>query len=1156
MPRSPLRKYAIFLAALALILLSIFFAPRFFGEEVGKNSLGNRPENLPGSLSSEGPETSGEINLGKKKSASKERENVEVKTLLLGRVEGSGEFPLSLGTILLLPPPPEFSGGLGSMIQKLSQGNGVKFLAPGKNKGEAVAKAQVGRDGSFRFVSPPIGRFSLVLDHPFYYFKEAPLVRTLEDKAVVVGPFPATLGGLIEVRATDAQGLPLRDVRLRMQSRPDFSKMMDPAKAGDPSMWVKAFLPIQEKTDARGRAFFRGLGAGNLLLHGSKKGFAAQFQEVMVRPGMRRIVHLVFPKGLFLEVLVQDPESGPVKEASVRVELPKGATTWGMGMSGAQMKRESFSQKTDASGIARFDTLRPGPLNLQIRAPGFVRVFKEIPSLQGVKNPLLVRLDRGLAFEGTVTDLQSLPLKGVRVAPLRELGQEVMGFSSSAILPRKVFEKMAERSGVETDEKGHFSLSGFAKGEKTKLMAVKDEYAVQITPVFTAGTQGIKIRCPKQAVLVGRIVDQKSGAPIPAFSIKVERRAFMMFNNLLAETNTRDPEGRFRVEGLPPGGVQVSIEAKGKNRLLLSKTLKEGENDLGVLKMQPPLVVEGRVVDRRGLGLAGVEVWVSRGRMADNPEMHRIMGLKKVKSGENGNFRLVGVPEGRFRLGAYRKGLSLRRSKILRVPPKAGVLKNVLLEMNQGGIVEGTITSAEGVPLPRAMVQAKANDQSYSQSVTSDREGHFKLKGLAEGSYALVGMRTSFFEEVGREAMAGGGKGPQNIMKRVSSMMKKMARAQVRVREGETLKVHLEVPASQGPHAQPDLRGSVQLGGVPLAQGMVSLTPIGAGALPLIGTVEKGQFLVENVADGTYRIRFQAGLGSGPIGEEKELNLRGPRHSLHFSFPGSLLEGKVLKPDGSPAGSGLIVRFWKQGGRSEALDDPNPWFNGNATLTSNKGGFRFRGIPSGTYDLEVSSIGFLRKASGSGELKGIVLDEGGRKTDLVIQLSNGGGIQVQVLGDGKPLKRAVVRLLDAKGRPKDLFQVQVTDGDGRASFEGVVEGEWKVLARGRGWAPQLSDVFIVRKGGVASVRLELAKGNPVDLSLAEGLQLGGMAIFSVWRGDGSFVLQGAIPAQKTRLRVGRLQPGKYRLRVENAVLGRREQEVVVPPKGPGLWLLK
>jgi protocatechuate 3,4-dioxygenase beta subunit len=1138
-----------------LALFSIFFIPRFLGGDNSTHPLGKGHQDLPESLSSDAPKRGG-LDLGPSKAKPQEREGVSAKTLLVGRVEGSGEFPMSLGSVLLLPAPPQFSGGLGEMIQKMSQGKGVLLLAPSKNKGKAIAKVPLAKNGSFRFVSPPVGRFALVLDHPFFYFQETPTIQTKKDEKVVVGPFRAKLGGLLEVRAMDSQGLPLKGVKLRIQSRPDFSKMMDPATAGDPTIWVKAFLPLLDKTDAKGRAYFRGLPPGKFIVHGSKKAFTSQFRESIVRPGTRQILRFVFPRGLILRVLLKDPDSKPVAGVGVRVEPQKGATTWGMGFGGAQMKKESLSQLTDSHGIARFDTLSSSSLLIRVRAPGFVEVRRTVSVFQGGGKPIEIQLDRGLSFEGIVTDTHSVPLKGIRVAPLGEAGQEFMGFSGASILPRKVFEAMAKRRGVDTDEKGHFVLWGFSKGQKTKLMAVGKGYAVQMTSELKAGKKGIRILCPKHAVLLGRVLDLKGGTPINHFTVKAERSAFMMFKNLLAKVTVENKEGKFRVEGLPPGVVQISIKAKGKNDLLLSKTLVEGKNDLGVLKMRPPLVVEGRVIDNRGRGLPGVDVWVSRGRMADNPEIHRIMGLTKVKSGKDGFFRLVGVPEGRFRLGAFQKGLSLKRSKVLKVPPKLGVLKDVVLEMNQGGVVEGTITTAQGVPLAGAMVQAKATDQSYSQSVTSDADGKFRLKGLAEGSYALVGMKKNFFEEVGREALASRGSGSQSIMKRVSSFMKKMARAQVRVREGETSRVQLEVPASKGQRVNPDLRGRVHLGGVPLAQGMVSLTPIGAGALPLMGTVEKGQFRVENVPDGSYRIRFQKGFGSGPVGEEKELRLKGSRRLLQFSFPGSLLEGKVLRPDGSPAGTGLIVRFWKQGGRSEAIDDPNPWFNGNATLTSSKGVFRFQGISPGAYDLEVSSFGFLRKASGSGELKGIVLGEGERRTDLVIHLSKGGEIQVQVLADGKPLKRAVVRLLDSKGKPKDLFQVQVTDADGRASFDRVADGDWKILARSRNWASTLSPIQTVREGSSVSVRLELSKGIAVDLSISKDLKLGGMAIFSVWKRDGTFVLQGGIPGPIPKLRIGNLEPGAYRLRVESAFLGRKEEEVAVPSQGTALWVLK
>ena len=1149
-------KLLLFLLAASLILFSLLFLPQLLAGPGETGSLGSDRQDLKGSLASQASSKDGEGSLETSASPTpKERIGVVSKTLLAGKVEGDGAFPLSLGKMLLLPAPPRFSGGLGGMIQSFSQGKGVENLAPNKNKGRALATAPLSRDGIFRFESPPLGRFSLVLDHPFYFFKEIHVVETRKDRLVEVGPYKAQLGGLVEVRAMDPQGLPLKGLRLRMQSRPDFTRMMDPAKAGDPANWVKAFLPFEGKTDEQGRAFFWGVAPGKYLLHGRRKAFASQSRELLVRRGTRQIVRLSLSRGVVLDLRVTGPDKKPVPGAMVRVELPQGAEIWGMGFGGARMRKEAVSGRTDARGQVHFDTLRRGYVNIQLRAPGFVQLQRKV-ELVAAKTTTVVELDRGLSMEGIVTDAQGTPLGGAGVAPLGEAGQEFMGFSGASLLPRQAFEKLAQRAGVKTDEKGRFQLWGFAKGQKTKLFALKEGFSVQTTRELTAGTKGIRISCPRQALLRGRVVDHASGDPVPSFTVRVERSAFMMFQSRLGELRKKDSDGFFELGGLSPGAAQISIMAPEKNTVVISKTLVEGENPLGEIRMRPPLVVEGRVVDRRGHGLAGVDVWVSRGRMADNPEMHAMMGIRKVRTGEQGRFRLVGVPEGRFRLGAFRRGWSPNRSKVLRVPSETGLLKDVVLEMNRGGVIEGVILSAEGIPLAGAWVQAKTTDQSFSQSALSDADGGFRFEGLADGSYALVGMKKGFMERASREAMEAGGAGSKSILKRISSMMKRMARAQVRVREGETSKVELKIPASQGGKTQPDLWGEVRLGGKGLSQGLVSLTPVGAGALPLMGSVQEGRFRVENVPDGSYRIRFQKGFGRGPVGEERELILKGPRSALRFDFPASMLAGRVLRPDGSPADAGLMVRLWKQGGRSETIDDPNPWLNGNATLTSGKGNFRFQGIAPGTYDLKVRSLGFLSKDSGGGELKGIVLGEGERRTDLVVRLSRGGEFEVQVLAEGKPLPRAVVRLLDPKGKLRDLLQVQITDAEGKALFERVSEGDWKVLARAKGWAPKLSPLQRLREGSVLRVRLDLERGIPVDLSLSSDLHWKGLVVFSVWKTDGAFVLQGAVPSPATQAVVGNLEPGTYRLRVENSVLGRMEQEVHVPPRGSAHWVLK
>ncbi len=166
--------------------------------------------------------------------------------------------------------------------------------------------------------------------------------------------------------------------------------------------------------------------------------------------------------------------------------------------------------------------------------------------------------------------------------------------------------------------------------------------------------------------------------------------------------------------------------------------LQRGQTiDLGDILLEPAGRVVGRVVDERGRPVAGA--WIGFESAAE--PLRRPLEERKRRStrggrgeavltGENGSFRLGGVPAGATRLWAGKAGLLAAVSEpfIVRHGAESGPIELRLGELRRDEMISGRVLGADGEPVPHAgiLLRYKTWLSGGSHTAKADSEGRFE----------------------------------------------------------------------------------------------------------------------------------------------------------------------------------------------------------------------------------------------------------------------------------------------------------------------------------------------------------------------------------------------------------------------------------------------
>jgi len=581
---------------------------------------------------------------------------------------------------------------------------------------------RVSDNGTFALPALPAGDYLLQVAAPRDKSTDwvgAAVAVTLKTGQAVTGlKMEVSKGGMLEIAVTDAA------------SNKPIEKASASVRSSQSNQWFHA------TSDAEGVARIR-LAPGTYQLQGTSKqgyGYEEQTQTITMEEGATKRVAVALKETPKVRGVVRDPAGAPVAGARIRI-MPSGyeditsdaegkfEVTWD--------QRSGMRSRTNFCLLARHESRN---------------LATAIDLAEGTKT-LDVKLEPGVVIAGRVADPNGKGIAGARVVPMLHMGN---------------WGSTLSRDQVQADSSGSFeiraapaqhrynlyaSASGFGskRSEEVETEAGKDRLDV-----------GVLTLPPANLAVSGQVVDLQDH-PVSKAMISVLGLGDGQPDRLSAQT---DAEGRFTLNGVCPGRVNVRVEANQGNKRLSAQVLADGgSTDLKIVVREGQSPVQrlggknfGQVVSGSGKAIAGVAVDEKGAPVAGVPV--QVCCHKTMRNGKPSwmfsDFRELSATtdaQGRFAIelkedGEYNLRFAPDRQAALIVYDVPVGQKDLKVILPEGGTVTGRLLRVEKgqkVPIPNAEVKVEQTDRSaYShlgfdrdRTTTTDAEGRFRFEHLS-----------------------------------------------------------------------------------------------------------------------------------------------------------------------------------------------------------------------------------------------------------------------------------------------------------------------------------------------------------------------------------------------------------------------------------------
>jgi len=820
---------------------------------------------------------------------------------------------------------------------------------------------------------------------------------------------------------------------------------------------------------------------------------------------------------------VVDGGGRPVSGAAVTLEAGRAST----GPFGADdTEGEPVVMRTGADGSFRFDLAASSGNLLRVEAEGFAGAGLSGVRAGSLPAPIILATATTVAGRVFATDGRT-PAAGALV---------------------RAFGKTASR-WVESGADGRFRIAD-APAPPTRVVADAGETG-RAEAAVRAVAEPVTLVLARPAVLAGRIVDARSGAPVPRARVEARIESH-------AELARSGPDGRYRLPGIVPGRYRVTADERTRVPYARDDVLVEAGRTTTVdLPLTLGATLSGRVVDERGAPVASAAV-----RLRSSGAM-RFEGLPRLRGAGPGEPELRTAADGTFR--AERVAPGDDRQLVVSHPefePRtvagidlvAGKVKSgVIVVLRRGLEVHGLVLDGDGRPVAGAEIEARPSASERSgrggafiiefagrrggddPPALSGTDGRFRIAGLTPGAHAL---------RVSKGGFAEASLDPVRVEREEPAPV-----VELRMLPGAAIRGHVRKSDGRGAkglyvRARPESGGE---GG-----------PLGLGAFEPTG--EDGAFAIDGLRLGeSYTLQV---LGPPGPGGPRQSGVRAPAEDVEILVPGSgRIAGRVVdaasrepvteftasfEPE-LPRGGGMrFLRAPRRLARRLGSDDEN-------LVRSPDGSFTLEDVPAGTWTVTVEAQGYE-----AARVAGVSVREDDTTADVEVRATKGRAVRGRVLDavTGRPVVGATVAADGAQGGlplpPGFEDGASFTDADGRFEIVGLAVGTAKLVARHPEYAeasklvevaPVTPDVDIRLSSGGALGGIVVSEGGAPVGGAAVSVQAGGQGGMRFGMGPG---LGGssALSDDCGRFRVDRLSAGRYS--VTASLRGRSSPPVDVP----------
>ncbi len=420
--------------------------------------------------------------------------------------------------------------------------------------------------------------------------------------------------------------------------------------------------------------------------------------------------HLSLMPSLPISGYVLDEHSAPLQGAWVRPKFTEGSDEWKV-----HGPHALLGALTDTEGRFTLPPLYEGNWILNVSRPGFAPL--ETLAQAAGRRDVIVFLERRATVNGTVLHIPGhYPLRGVVVELVDKNGRTT-------------------QDPVTSDNKGEFSFENVPDGQYW-VQAYDTHYVTYGDPVdvnveSNEACLDLTLEAEVGATVSGALRDETTGRPVAGLDVLAFLEADCTHRP--PRSVQTDENGHYRISGLPGGlhriltqwrqGVLGSALRKS-NECLLEPGMVLDDVDFYV---HPGVTISGRMVDRDGNPIAGEEIFTAT---QDDTE--------HVTSGADGSFVVHGLPL-HTRVHFPLQNSPWFEKDLDAVNTGCDGVRDLVIVMERGAVVSGTVVTHDGRPVDGARVQPAPHDENdrFGTDDYTRPSGDFYCWGLPPGNYSI-----------------------------------------------------------------------------------------------------------------------------------------------------------------------------------------------------------------------------------------------------------------------------------------------------------------------------------------------------------------------------------------------------------------------------------
>jgi protocatechuate 3,4-dioxygenase beta subunit len=458
-----------------------------------------------------------------------------------------------------------------------------------------------------------------------------------------------------------------------------------------------------------------------------------------------------------------------------------------------------------------------------------------------------------------------------------------------------------------TDVNGQYSIPTLAAGQYV-VQAVATGYGTQnLGTTVSVGTPATVsfILSPYAGRVTGTVKDM-SGNPIGGALVGA-----FQYSQIVTPTFTAS-DGTYTLTDIAPGSYSIRVRVEGYQTTFVGAIVEAGETIVVDFSLSSVIGnVMGYVQNSSLVRITGASIQVLQGTQP----------VKTVLTDTSGNYFVPNLAPGSYFISVNDQGY---QSQIVGItvpayPPNAEA-NFTMIEASSTASIQGHVNDASSLaPLPGALLEVLQEGTVITQMVANS-EGAFSIFNLADGSYTI----------------------------RASSSGYQTAVLGVIVSSASTATADFFLVFDAG-----SLEGTItdRATGLPIENAFVRIF---FGDTPILSKLSdaNGHYLFSNLTVGTYRVNvttsgYQTSNQGAIIRNNQTTNL-----NIALSSGGGIIGGLVTDA-GANAISGASVIL---------MQSNNPI---QRAVTSTDGRYYMTGVPSGDYEVRVTSSGFQTQIKGT-----------------------------------------------------------------------------------------------------------------------------------------------------------------------------------------------